>query len=499
MSTATEEEIYAGAPSRTAGKQRRFARARREEIRRAPELARALPNPILEGRSRARVSSRERLHRRSLAVSDGLMTALALTLTVLAAGGSLELAALAAAPLIVIANKLGGLYDRDDLVLHKTTLDDAPALLQISGLFALTVWLLDGVVASIALGRGQVLLLWAGTLLLLLVGRGVARTAAKRVAASERCLVIGDRASIETFRSKLTASSANAEVVATIELRPEAAVVDLAAFAEQVRAGDVDRVIIAPVTTDCADTLDVIRVAKLLGVRVSLLPRLFEAVGTAVEFDELGGLIMLGVGRFGLSRSSLVAKRAFDLVGSTLAILVAAPLMAVIAVAIRLDSPGPIFFRQVRVGRDGRHFQILKFRSMVADAEARKPGLAHLNEAQGLFKIADDPRITDVGRLLRRWCLDELPQLLNVWRGEMSLVGPRPLVVDEDVKILGLDRSRLHLTPGMTGHWQVLGSARIPMQEMVAIDYVYVTNWSLWTDLKLLLRTVPVVISRAGI
>ena len=275
--------------------------------------------------------------------------------------------------------------------------------------------------------------------------------------------------------------------------------VDLAAFREQVRAAEVDRVIVAPITTDSADTLDVIRVAKLLGVRVSLLPRLFEAVGTAVEFDELGGLVMLGIGRFGLSRSSLAAKRAFDLVGSTLALVATAPLMALIAAMIRLDSPGPVFFRQVRVGRGGRHFHILKFRSMVNDAEARKAGLVHLNEVEGLFKIADDPRVTRVGRLLRRSCLDELPQLLNVWRGEMSLVGPRPLVVDEDAKILGLDRSRLHLTPGMTGHWQVLGSTRIPMQEMVAIDYVYVANWSLWNDLKLLLRTVPVVISRAGI
>jgi exopolysaccharide biosynthesis polyprenyl glycosylphosphotransferase len=498
MSVATEETDAGAAPAK-AVRARRFARVRWQEPREFPAVHHALPGPIMEGQSRANVRSRDVLQRRALVLSDALAAILALSLAVVAADGALKPIIVAAAPLMVIANKLGGLYDRDGLVLHKTTVDDTPALFQISGLFALTIWLLGDALVSATLGHGHVLLLWAGTLLFLLIGRTGARAVTRRIAPSERCLMIGDRASIATFRSKLDTSNANAEVVATIELRPEAPMVDLAAFREQVRLADVDRVIVAPITTDSADTLDVIRVAKFLGVRVSLLPRLFEAVGTAVEFDELGGLTMLGVGQFGLSRSSLLAKRTFDLVGSTLAIVTVAPLMALIALAIRLDSPGPIFFRQVRVGRDGRLFEILKFRSMVNDAEARKHDLVHLNEAQGLFKIADDPRITNVGHVLRRWCLDELPQLLNVWRGEMSLVGPRPLVVDEDAKILGLDRSRLHLTPGMTGHWQVLGSTRIPMREMVAIDYLYVANWSLWTDLKLLLRTVPVVISRSGI
>jgi lipopolysaccharide/colanic/teichoic acid biosynthesis glycosyltransferase len=151
----------------------------------------------------------------------------------------------------------------------------------------------------------------------------------------------------------------------------------------------------------------------------------------------------------------------------------------------------------VRVGRDGKHFRIFKFRSMVVGADGRKANLVALNEVgEGMFKIRDDPRVTRVGRFLRRTSLDELPQLFNVLRGEMSLVGPRPLVVDEDVRVLGLDRSRLHLTPGMTGPWQILG-ARVPMQEMVGIDYLYVANWSLWLDLKVLLRTVR-HIARAG-
>jgi lipopolysaccharide/colanic/teichoic acid biosynthesis glycosyltransferase len=224
-------------------------------------------------------------------------------------------------------------------------------------------------------------------------------------------------------------------------------------------------------------------------VRVSVLPRIFEVVGSAVEFDDVDGMTMLGIRRFGLARSSRLLKRAFDIVATSVGLVVIGPLIAAIALAIRIDSKGPIFFRQVRVGRDGEHFRIFKFRSMVADADAQKEALRSLNEAgDGLFKIADDPRVTRVGGFLRRTSLDELPQVFNVLRGEMSLVGPRPLVVDEDAQVLGLDRSRLHLTPGMTGPWQVLGS-RVPIQEMVGIDYLYVANWSLWLDLKLLLRT----------
>jgi lipopolysaccharide/colanic/teichoic acid biosynthesis glycosyltransferase len=173
--------------------------------------------------------------------------------------------------------------------------------------------------------------------------------------------------------------------------------------------------------------------------------------------------------------------------------------MALIALAIKLDSRGPVLYRQQRVGRDGRTFSMAKFRTMVDGADSQKEALRHHNEADGLFKIADDPRITRVGRLLRRTSLDELPQLLNVLRGQMSLVGPRPLVPEDDERVQGWYRRRLHLTPGMTGRWQVLGSARIPLQEMVKLDYLYAANWSLWLDVKIMLRTIGFVLSRRGL
>jgi exopolysaccharide biosynthesis polyprenyl glycosylphosphotransferase len=326
----------------------------------------------------------------------------------------------------------------------------------------------------------------------------MARRIAERISTPERCLVLGDGDAIRVVRAKFETAGVNAKIVAGVRLDPFSPRIDTDRFRAMVRDNEVHRVILAPVTTDARDTLDLVRVAKAAGVRVSLVPRLFEVVGSAVEFDHVDGLTMLGIRRFGLTRSSRTLKRAFDLVVSSVMLVAVAPIMAAVALSIRMDSRGPILFRQTRVGRDGERFEIFKFRTMVPEAEAMKSNLLHLNETQGLFKIADDPRITGIGSVLRRTALDELPQLLNVWRGEMSLVGPRPLVIDEDAKIEGLDRSRLHLTPGMTGHWQILGSGRIPLHEMVGIDYLYVANWSLWTDLKIMLRTVPFMLARRG-
>ena len=246
--------------------------------------------------------------------------------------------------------------------------------------------------------------------------------------------------------------------------------------------------------------LNLVRTLKAVGVRVSVLPRLLEVVGSSVEFDDLHGMTVMGVRRFDLTRSSRLFKRIFDLMGAGLGLLAVSPLLIAFAIAIKLDSRGPVFFRQLRVGRNGERFQMLKFRTMVENADAMKDSLRDQNEAQeGLFKILNDPRVTRVGRLLRKSSLDELPQLLNVVMGEMSLVGPRPLVVEEDDRVEGWHRRRLELMPGMTGHWQILGPARVPLREMVAIDYLYVANWSLWTDIKIMLRTVPHVLGRHGL
>jgi exopolysaccharide biosynthesis polyprenyl glycosylphosphotransferase len=242
----------------------------------------------------------------------------------------------------------------------------------------------------------------------------------------------------------------------------------------------------------------VLRDCKTVSVKVSLLPLTFSVLGPSVEIDDLQGVTVLGVNPSVLSRSSRLAKRTLDLLGAGLLALLTLPLLLVLAVAIKLDSPGPVFFRQERIGRGGRRFRLVKLRTMAIDAEARREELLAQSKDPGWLHLEHDPRITRVGRRLRMSSLDELPQLWNVLRGDMSLVGPRPLVAEEDRMVNGWARGRLDLTPGVTGLWQVLGRTSIPFEEMVKLDYMYVTNWSLWGDVRLILRTLPAVFKRDG-
>ena len=448
---------------------------------------------IIEGGERVATARRRRdgLRRLLLCGADVFAAAAAMVLVLAVLGDNLKLVTLAGTPVVVLFFKVAGLYDREQLRLLRSTLDEAPAVVQVAGLYTLTIAILQPHVVAGHLWGSQIAALWLTSFIAIMGARVSARWVAGRASAIERCLVIGDAALAHRIREKLSSSRARAVVAATLPL--EASEIDRLEGPDGVRRLvdelRVDRIIIAPAPSDPAGVTELIRLAKSAGVQVSLLPRMLEVLGSAVEVEDIDGMMMLGVRPFGLSRSSRLLKRVFDLVITSIGLVIAGPVLAVAAAAIRLDSRGPIFFRQVRVGRDGKTFRIFKFRSMVVNAEEQKEQLRALSEVgEGMFKISRDPRVTRVGAFLRRTSLDELPQLLNVLKGEMSLVGPRPLVTDEDVLISGLDRSRLHLTPGMTGPWQVLGS-RVPMQEMVGLDYVYVANWSLWLDLKLLMHT----------
>jgi exopolysaccharide biosynthesis polyprenyl glycosylphosphotransferase len=466
--------------------------------------------PITEARGPAMSMRRDAIFRRMLLAADvvAVLGAFALTLALVPGAVQLAWVCVAGLPVVLLGAKLFGLYDRDEVLIRKTTLDEAPKLFHMATLCALVAWLADGVIVDGALGRGGALLLWTSLTVLLVAARAFARALALRVAPAERCLFIGDDVSAAAVRSKLTYHGGiKAKMVAHLDLCKLASWSTESSSDERLgeirnlaRELDVHRAIVAPRSADAGEILDLVRTLKAVGVKVSILPRLLEVVGSSVEFDNVHGVTVMGVRRFDLARSSAAVKRAFDLLGASLGLLALSPLMLFFSIAIKLDSRGPVFFRQLRVGRHGKSFKVFKFRTMVPDAEDLKESLRGRNEAaDGLFKIADDPRVTRVGRLLRKSSLDELPQLINVIRGEMSLVGPRPLVLEEDEQVEGWHRRRLELTPGMTGHWQILGPARVPLREMVAIDYLYVANWSLWTDIKILLRTVPHVIARRGL
>lgn len=415
-------------------------------------------------------------------------------------------------PFVLLTSKVLGLYDRDQNLMRKTTIDEAPSIFYLAVIYALGVWLCEVFLFEKYLFRPQVLALVVLTFLLVTVGRVVIRRLALMIAPAERCIVIGDALEAVRLAVKIKASTAvNACVVGRVSLlqpfeqgqpvpTDELPVLgDYANLARIVSEHDVERVIIAPRNDGQEQILDAIRLVKALGVKVSVVPRLLEVVGSTSTVDEIDGIWVLGVRQFGLQRSSRLLKRAVDLMITSTALILLGPLFLLLMLAIKLDSRGPVFFRQRRIGERGEKFWMLKFRSMVPDAEARKPELRRLNEVEGgLFKIERDPRITRIGYLMRKTSLDELPQLINVLRGDMALVGPRPLVPDEDALIEGWQRRRLAVRPGMTGLWQIFGSARVPMHEMVKIDYIYGANWSLWLDLRILLRTVPYVLGRRG-
>jgi len=251
------------------------------------------------------------------------------------------------------------------------------------------------------------------------------------------------------------------------------------------------------------DHLDVIQPAVALceeqGVEVKICLNFFQAGIGRMSMDEVSGLPALAFSTTPADEVALVLKRAFDIVVAVAMLVLAAPVFAFVSIAIRLDSPGPIFFRQRRVGLHGRDFVFYKFRSMCVDAEAKLESLRQLNEMTGpVFKMTQDPRVTRVGGFLRRTSIDELPQFWNVLKGEMSVVGPRPPTPGEVRKYKPWQRRRLSMKPGITCTWQVSGRSDIDFDRWMQLDLAYIDNWSLWNDMQICFRTIPAVLTSRG-
>jgi exopolysaccharide biosynthesis polyprenyl glycosylphosphotransferase len=414
-------------------------------------------------------------------------------------------------PLWIVAAKLYRLYDRDE---ERTDHSTADELISVFHLVTVGSWLFYVFAHVTPMADPDLLRLvffWGAAIVLVTLLRAAARSVCRReLSYLQNTVIVGAGSTGQNIAQKaLQHPEYGLNIVGFVDDEPKvqrsgiqrvSVIGGTEDLLRIVRLLDVERVIFAFGVKPDSALIDLLRELNDLNVQVDIVPRFFDVLGTHVDVHTIGGLSLLGLAPLRLSRSSRLLKRTMDVIGATWGLVLLAPLFALAALLIKLDSPGPVFFRQRRMGAGEQPFEILKFRTMTADAEKHKAELNHLNihppDRPGMFKAANDPRVTRVGRFLRRWSLDELPQLVNVLRGEMSLVGPRPLVLDEHLHVNNWAKKRLDLRPGMTGLWQCVGASDIPFEEMVHLDYRYVTGWSLLNDFQLVLRTIPAVFRR---
>jgi len=339
--------------------------------------------------------------------------------------------------------------------------------------------------------------------------RGLLRMLRARGLGVDRVLIVGSgEVGLTVMRNLMAQPELGFQVIGFVDDDPERGSTNIGRFEALgntanlpalLRSHQVDEVVITLPWQQRRQILAITNQVARAHVRPRVVPDLFQMSLSMVEMQNVAGIPMLTPNESQLSPWERFFKRGVDVLGSALGLLLFSPLLAIIAVAIRLDSPGPVIFSQPRVGRNGKLFAVYKFRTMVKDADQIKDQLRHLNEAQGpMFKIREDPRITRVGRFLRRTSLDELPQFWNTLLGDMSLVGPRPALPEEVADYADWHRQRLATAPGITGLWQVSGRSDLSFEEMVLLDIYYIENWSPLLDLSILLRTIPQLFAGSG-
>jgi len=429
---------------------------------------------------------RDALRRRMLALAD-LVAAAAASLVV-ATSSADAFWALVLLPVWVVFAKLIGLYDRDHVAIRHLTVDELPA---IAAWAAAGVAMLALILPQTPAGEvspGSAVVAWVVAAVGALVLRGAARWVWRRLTPPEVTAVLGEGDLAEMIRRKL-------------DLFPDMhlSLVDeheIEAF--DALAGGVDRVIFASDRMEPGEVGGLVALCRERQVKLSVISPLHGRAGP-VRLSRVADLPVLEYETWDPSRSTALIKRAFDIVVSSVGLLFTAPFFPLIAIAIKLDSRGPVFFNQTRAGLDGRPFQMHKFRTMVADAEDRLEDVIRLDDLRDpVFKLSDDPRVTRVGRFLRRLSLDELPQLINVLRGEMSIVGPRPEQVELVERYAPEHRFRLSVKPGITGPMQVFGRGDLTFHERLAVELDYIENLSLARDLRIIAETLPVTLRGSG-
>jgi exopolysaccharide biosynthesis polyprenyl glycosylphosphotransferase len=459
------------------------------------------------------------LLRRALVVADMLGLAVAFLVAALLYGSQgandqISLQAeyflfLVTLPGWVVVAKLHGLYDRDEERADHSTVDDFVGVFH---LVTLGAWLL--VAAGLLTGLPdpeltKLVTFWVLAILLVCLGRSIARARCRRsVAFLQNTVIVGAGDVGQLIARKLISHPEyGLNVVGFIDGQPKARRADLPEhlavlgspkrLKEIIDELDVERVVISFSNESSRRTLELVRMLHELDVQVDLVPRLYELVGPNVEVHSVEGLPLVGLRSARLTPSSRMLKRSLDLVGAGLLLLVTAPLFAYVALRIRLDSPGPVFFRQSRLGLNMEEFTTLKFRTMKVDTDEavhrdyirQTMSSDATSGSNGIYKLDRSDAVTDFGRWLRKTSLDELPQLINVVRGEMSLVGPRPCIPYETEHFEAHQFERFMVPQGITGLWQVTARANSSFGEALDLDVAYVRGWSLGLDLKLLLRT----------
>jgi exopolysaccharide biosynthesis polyprenyl glycosylphosphotransferase len=437
----------------------------------------------------------EPLLRRMLAVGDVLAVAAAAVIVGLLGSGSTgALLLVLFAPIWIVTAKLAGLYDRDHRTLRHLTVDELPWLLVWTLSSTALLTLLLAPFPALDLSSGDRLLVWGTVLGLGFSFRAGMRALWRRVTPPERVLIVGEGPLARALVRKLELfPDIHAEIAGRIEscgaLRDSLDELDLA----------LDRIVIAcsELSEDLLEKL--LPFCRLRRVKLTIIPPTRGMFGTATNLTHIADLPLLDYNTWDISRTTRGLKRALDIVLAVVLLALSLPLLLVVALATLVDSGWPILFRQTRGGERGRPFRMLKFRTMVRNAEALLPELVSFEELDApMFKLKADPRITRVGRLLRRTSIDELPQLVNVLRGEMSIVGPRPEQLDLVERYAPEHQFRLEVKPGITGPMQVYGRGELAFDERLAVEREYVENLSLVRDIRIVLMTLPAVFGRRG-
>ena len=434
--------------------------------------------------------------RRLLAVADALAVVLAsIPILIFGGGVAVVLWSLLCIPLGIVLAKLQGLYDRDQRALRHLTIDEFPQLVTWALGVTVGVSILLAVVGAESLSFRHAVVFGTLAAASVFTLRVLARWVWRRSTPAERTAIIGTGRSVTEVRRKLQLFG---DIHVEIAVEQESLELDEARERPDWPAS-LDRMIVVSSCIDESRFTELLQLCRGARVKLSVVPSVHGMFGAAVELTHVADLPVIAYNTWDVSRSTLLLKRVTDVAVCIMLLPIILPLVALIALAVRLDSRGPVFFAQTRAGIDGRPFRMFKFRSMVPDAPAQLEGLVKLDELpEPAFKLTDDPRVTRVGQVLRRWSLDELPQFYNVLRGDMSLVGPRPEQIEVVARYRPEHRFRLKVKPGLTGPMQVFGRGALSFEERVSVEREYVENVSLRRDFRLLALTGAAVLAGRG-